>query len=175
VEDFIKRITKSLATWFRMLFLTYCSDHFFDQSEAALSDRVTFFSHSVTITGGCIFKKAEREFVLKDPSLNIWAGVREDSISYFNRCDPDLTGFQNLSGLGSQPTGHILSSQIACINHLYFVRQRKDIATAILQNVDNNVKSALLLEDGAADHRYVDYEVIGSVTRNFWLYFKKTN
>ncbi len=126
-------------------------------------------SHPVTFPGGSLFRNSEREFVLSNSALNIWAGVREDAIAYFNR--HEIPFWDSVKG---GPTGHILSSQIACINHLYFVRQRKDIATAILQNVDNNVKSALLLEDGAADHGYVDFEVIGSGTRNFWLYFKKT-
>lgn len=35
--------------------------------------------------GGGVFKKSEREFVLRQPALNIWAGVREDAIDYFNR------------------------------------------------------------------------------------------
>lgn len=67
--------------------------------------------------GGGVFKNKEREFVLKEQALNIWAGVREDAISYFNRYNIPFWGS------GNEPTGHILSSQIACINHLYFIRQ----------------------------------------------------
>ncbi len=106
--------------------------------------------------GGGIFRNAEREFVLCDPSLNIWLGVREDAIAYFKR--HDIPFWDSVKG---GPTGHILSSQIACINHLYFVRQRQDVATAILQNVDQNVKAALRLENGDGDSGYVDFEVIG--------------
>lgn len=53
-----------------------------DQRQKAVQLRDVIFKDP----GGGIFKKAEREFVLKDPSLNIWAGIREDAISYFNRC-----------------------------------------------------------------------------------------
>jgi hypothetical protein len=105
--------------------------------------------------GGGVFKRIEREFVLKDPALNIWAGVREDAIAYFNRNDIPFWD------RGNEPTGHLLSSQIACINHLYFVRQRQDIATAILQSVDNNIKFALRLENGISESGFVDFEVIG--------------
>lgn len=106
--------------------------------------------------GGGIFKKAEREFVLKDPALNIWSGVREDAIAFFKR-----NGIPFWDS-GDKPTGHLLSSQIACINHLYFVRQRQDIATAILQSVDSNIKTALRMDNGALGSGFVDFEVIGA-------------
>lgn len=65
-------------------------------------------------------------------------------------------------GQCKEPTGHLLSSQIACINHLFFARQRCDIATTILQSVDKNVKIALSLDNGVAGSGYVDFEVIGA-------------
>lgn len=105
--------------------------------------------------GGGQFKSLDREFVLKDPSLNLWAGIREDAIDYFKRNNIPFWDS------GNEPTGHLLSSQIACLNHLYFVRQRGDIATSILKGIDNNVKIALKMDNGA-DSGYVDFEVIGS-------------
>jgi len=105
--------------------------------------------------GGGQFKSLDREFVLKDPSLNLWAGIREDAIDYFKRNNIPFWDS------GNEPTGHLLSSQIACINHLFFVRQRGDIATSILKGVDNNVKIALKMDNGL-DSGYVDFEVIGS-------------
>lgn len=80
--------------------------------------------------GGGMFKNSEREFVLKQPALNIWTGVREDAINYFRANDIPFWDS------GDEPTGHLLSSQIACVNHLYFIRQRQDIATAILKGID---------------------------------------
>ncbi|MCC5907036.1 MAG: hypothetical protein JJU13_12550 [Balneolaceae bacterium] len=106
--------------------------------------------------GNGIFKKREREFVLNDAALNIWAGVRHDAIAYFNRHSIPFWVS------GNEPTGHLLSSQIACINHLYFVRQRQDTSTAILQGVDKNVKCALRMDNGVADSGFVDFEVIGA-------------
>jgi hypothetical protein len=105
--------------------------------------------------GGGLYKKRDRKFVLKDPALNLWAGVREDVIDYFKR---NKIPFWDK---GCEPTGHLLSSQIACLNHLYFIRQRKDIATEILKGIDENVKTALTLENGY-DSGYVDFEVIGT-------------
>ncbi len=105
--------------------------------------------------GGGQFKSLDREFVLKEPSLNLWAGIREDAIDYFKRNNIPFWDS------GNEPTGHLLSSQIACINHLFFVRQRGDIATTILKGIDNNVKIALKMDNGT-DSGYVDFEVIGS-------------
>ncbi|OEU80443.1 MAG: hypothetical protein BA865_04050 [Desulfobacterales bacterium S5133MH4] len=45
----------------------------------------------------------------------------------------------------NEPTGHLLSSQVACINHLYFARQRKDVATAILKSVDSSSLKSWIL------------------------------
>ena len=72
--------------------------------------------------GAGLFSKRERDFVLQNPTLNLWAGVRDDAIQYFeeNRISWWMGDNKN------EPTGHLLSSQVACINHLYFLQQRKD-------------------------------------------------
>ncbi|NLV45866.1 MAG: hypothetical protein GXY07_15360, partial [Candidatus Hydrogenedentes bacterium] len=94
----------------------------------------------------------ERDFVLKDPSLNLWAGIREDAKHYFSS-----NHIPWWKGLSEDPTGHMLSSQVACVNHLYYVRQRKDIATAILKFIDPTVEEALPVQTG-----YVEFEYIGT-------------
>jgi hypothetical protein len=90
-------------------------------------------------------------FVLKKPELNLWDGIREDAISYFSENSiPWWEATEN------GPTGHLLSSQVACVNHLFLLRQRQDLATAVLQNIDPAIVSAELLDDG-----YVEFEIIG--------------
>ena len=56
----------------------------------------------------------------------------------------------------TEPTDHLLSSQVACINHLYFVRQRKDAATAILKNICGKIDQAVRVDNG-----FVAFEAIG--------------
>ena len=102
--------------------------------------------------GAGVFFEKEREFVLQDPTLNLWAGIREDVIKYFER--NHIAWW--MGDEKNEPTGHLLSSQVACTNHLYFVRQRKDVATAILQNVSDKVVEADTIDDG-----YVEFEAIG--------------
>ena len=90
--------------------------------------------------------------MLSDATLNLWDGIREDAIAYFSRN-------QIAWWRGSEeqtPPGHLLSSQVACVNHLYFARQRADVATAILKSVDDSIDSAVVVDDG-----FVEFEVIG--------------
>jgi hypothetical protein len=90
-------------------------------------------------------------FVLKKPELNLWEGIREDAIFYF--AENNIPWWEATE---SGPTGHLLSSQVACVNHLFLLRQRQDLATAVLRNLDSNIISAECLDDG-----YVEFEVIG--------------
>jgi hypothetical protein len=90
-------------------------------------------------------------FVLKKPQLNLWEGIREDAISYFN--ENKIPWWE---GTDDGPTGHLVSSQVACVNHLFLLRQRKDLATTVLRQIDKDIISAERLDDG-----FVEFEVIG--------------
>ena len=74
-----------------------------------------------------------------------------DAKDYFARNE-----IQWWKGEDDQPTGHMLSSQIACVNHLYSLRQRQDLATAVLRGVDPEIVSAEIVDDG-----FVEFEFIG--------------
>lgn len=103
--------------------------------------------------GQGIFFDQERDFVLNDPTLNLWAGIRDDAIAYFDH--HKISWWKG--GSTNTPTGHLLSSQIACVNHLFPARQRVDVATAILQGLDSEIVTADRIDDG-----YVAFEFIGS-------------
>jgi len=102
--------------------------------------------------GTGLFYGKQRDFVLKDPSLNLWAGIRDDAKHYFS-----THHIPWWKGTGADPTGHLLSSQVACLNHLYFLRQRKDIATAVLKAIDPTIQEAIPVDTG-----YVEFEYIGT-------------
>lgn len=119
------------------------------QRQKLTSMREIFFKDP----GNGIFYGKEREFALSDPIINLWEGIRHDAVDYFKR---NNIGWWNGSG-DDLPTGHLLSSQIACVNHLYFIRQREDLATAVLKGIDPDVDHAVIVDDG-----YVEFEFIGS-------------
>jgi hypothetical protein len=102
-----------------------------------------------------IFAGKPRQFVLSEASANLWEGIRADALDYFFR--NNISWWQ---GTRAEPTGHLLSSQIACLNHLYLLRQRADLATALLQAIDPEVVGAARVDDG-----FVEFEFIGKSRR----------
>jgi hypothetical protein len=100
--------------------------------------------------GSGTFFGRPREFVLDDPGLNLWEGIRQDALAYF--ADNRISWWSQ----GDSPTDHLLSSQIACVNHLYLLRQRSELATAVLQSIDPEITEAVEVDTG-----YVEFEFIG--------------
>lgn len=112
--------------------------------------------------GRGLYSKIERDFVLSQPELNLMESIRTEAEKYFNDNNIPFWNIGEARPVGvNKPSGHMLSSQIACINHLFFLRQLQDIATAVLKGIDNNVKIALRLDNDKTDLGFVSFEVIG--------------
>jgi Restriction Endonuclease associating with ARP len=92
-----------------------------------------------------------REFVLSNPAANLWEGIRADAVDYFEE-----NKIPWWKGDERGPTGHMLSSQVACVNHLYLLRQRPDLARALLCGVDSDILDAEIVDTG-----YVEFEFVG--------------
>jgi hypothetical protein len=105
--------------------------------------------------GNGIFMGKPRYFVLSDTCLNLWKGIRSDVISYFK--ENNIVWWK---GKDKLPSGHILSSQIACLNHLFYIRNRHDLATSILQKINPDIISdeTFNVED---DKSYIEFEFVG--------------
>jgi hypothetical protein len=101
--------------------------------------------------GNGSYRGRRREFVLSDPVLNLWEGIRQEALHYFER--NNIGWWPDNSKL---PTGHLLSSQVSCVNHLYPIRQHIEAATRILQEIDHQITEACIVDDG-----YVEFEFIG--------------
>ncbi|MCU4177318.1 PGN_0703 family putative restriction endonuclease [Carboxylicivirga sp. N1Y90] len=98
---------------------------------------------------GGIYRGKERDFVLLNPLENLYSGIRHEAIEYFN--DNKIVWWPGCN----VPTGHLLSSQIACVNHLCFLRNNKEAALKVLQGLNPEFMEACAdFEDG-----YVGFEV----------------
>jgi hypothetical protein len=95
-------------------------------------------------------------FVLQNPSLNLWEEIRHDALVYFR--NNNIPWWMSVPEL---PTGHLLSSQIACVNHLFYLRKQKEFATKILQNIDSRIVSAEEIAYPDTDIGYVSFEIVG--------------
>jgi hypothetical protein len=100
--------------------------------------------------GNGMFFGKEREFVLSEPELNLWPGIRQDAKDYF--LNNNISWWSG----NEEPTGHLLSSQIACLNHLYPFRQRKECTDEILRNIPS-----LIIESHFVDSGFIEFEKTG--------------
>jgi len=102
--------------------------------------------------GNGIYQKRPRQFYLSDRKKNLWPGITEDAIAYFR--EHDIRWWNGTKD--KQPSGHMLSSQVACINHLFPLRQRQDMAIGFLKSLDKRFTAAVAYEGG-----YISFEVVG--------------
>lgn len=107
------------------------------------------------ISGGGRFMGKERPFVLKDGSRNLYAPIRDQAIKYFRDNNIGWWG-------GSKPSGHVLSSQIACVNHLFAVRNDAEAVLSILNNIRNEFTEVLSIASDAAP-AYIAFEVVSDI------------
>ena len=137
--------------------------------------------------GGGIFAGKARPFVLAQAENNLWEGIRKDAILYFNgfgkyapvpptqvkaplSVKENITkksmfwkpsGEKDIEGFVCQlPTAHTLSSQIACINHLFPMIDDKEAATCFLKGINEHVLEALPVQIHEIEN-FVEFEVVG--------------
>lgn len=96
-----------------------------------------------------------RAFVLEDGTKNLYGPIRTFAVKYF--MENGISWWK-----GSSPSGHILSSQIACLNHLFTIRTDKDAVLAMLNGVRNEFVDVLPLHCDVAPQGYVAFEAVSS-------------
>jgi hypothetical protein len=102
---------------------------------------------------GKIFRRQPRDFVLKENLKNLFAPIRSDVIEYFRKNRISWWG-------GSTPPGHVLSSQVSCLNHLFRIRNDKDAVLTILQNVSNDFKDVLPIHTDNFASAFIQFEAV---------------
>ena len=102
--------------------------------------------------GNGYFMGKPRHFVLKDGMNNLYEPIRNDVLRYFKDNDISWWG-------GDKPSGHTLSSQIACLNHLFAIMSDKEAVLAMLNGVRDEFKEVLSVQCDAAP-QYIGFEVV---------------
>lgn len=101
-----------------------------------------------------MYRGKPRPFVLKDGMNNLYAPIRNEVVKYFRENGISWWG-------GYRPTGHTLSSQVACLNHLFAIRNDKDVVLALLNGVMDEFEEVLpILCD--KNPTYIAFEVVSS-------------
>ncbi len=109
--------------------------------------------------GGGSYKDTSRKFVLNEgqTKYNLYSSIRE--CEYFKQNNINWWDGKDF------PTGHTLSSQIACLNHLMPIMSDKDAVREIVHNIDNRLTEVLPIENSESESEpdaiYIAFEVVG--------------
>ena len=99
------------------------------------------------------FMGKERNFVLLNGNYNLFKSIREEAKNYFKENDISWWG-------GQKPTPHTLSSQIACLNHLYPIRNDKNEVLKIAQIICEDIIDILKIETDKFLPAYISFEAV---------------
>lgn len=105
------------------------------------------------VSGGGKFMGKLREFVLTKSEHNLYCPIREDVIQYFRENKISWWG-------GSKPTGHTLSSQISCLNHLFAIRKDEQAVLTLLNHLTDGQFVRVLPIITDADNAYIQFESV---------------
>ena len=103
--------------------------------------------------GNGYFMGKARPFVLRDGMNNLYEPIRNDVLEYFTENNISWWG-------GGKPSAHTLSSQIACLNHLFAIRSDKEAVLAMLNGVRDEFANVLEVECDFQPHQYIGFEVV---------------
>ena len=104
-------------------------------------------------TAGKVFLRAKRDFVLMDGERNIFKPVRKEVVEYFSGNNISWWG-------GARPTGHVLSSQIACINHLFYIRNDKEAVMQMINNLSPDFTGVLEIPTDRYYPAFIQFEAV---------------
>ena len=60
-------------------------------------------------------------------------------------------------------TNHTLSSQVACLNHLFPIRNDKSAALSILSNIDPDIINVLIIDSDRFSPTYIQFESVSDI------------
>jgi hypothetical protein len=103
--------------------------------------------------GGRAFVGAPRPFVLIEQDRNLFSAIRNNAHSYFASNRISWWG-------GTRVTGHTLSSQVACVNHMFAWRDDEAAATAVLRAISTEFVRALPIASDVGVAGFVQFEAV---------------
>jgi len=102
---------------------------------------------------GAKFMGKTRDFVLSDNEKNLFQPICKEAITYFANNHISWWG-------GKKPTGHVLSSQIACVNHLFLIRNDKQAVLSLLKSISNHFVDILPINTDKYCSAYIQFESV---------------
>jgi hypothetical protein len=103
-------------------------------------------------------KGKEYDEILLDGTNNIFKPVQQAVLEYFHKNDISFWHVPNEPV--DKPTGHILSSQVSCINHLFPIRQDKEAVLKIAKTVCADFTDVLPITTDKYEDGYIQFEAV---------------
>ena len=100
-----------------------------------------------------MFMGKKRNFVLQDGMNNLYPSIKDDCVKYFKE---NMISWWS----GNSPSGHVLSSQIACLNHLFLIRHDKDAVLSMINGIRDCFIDVLPIPADKGDNNYIAFEVV---------------
>lgn len=101
------------------------------------------------------FRKKGYPHILKDGKKNLYHNIQEDVCKYFNE--------NKIQWWGGCITGNLLSSQIACLNHLFSIRNDKGLVLKLLQGINPDFVDVFKNPNDKYSQQYISFEVVSNL------------
>lgn len=102
--------------------------------------------------GRGVFRGNKYPFVLNDNNNNLYKKYGKSICSYFD--------INKIAWWGGKLTNHTLSSQVACLNHLYPIRDDKNTVLSLIQNIYPDIIDVLKITTDGNMSEYIQFEAI---------------
>lgn len=103
-------------------------------------------------TGGGVFKGKSYSFILQDGNNNLFEQSRNAICNYFIK--------NNIAWWNGKLTNHTLSSQVACLNHLFPIREDKKAVLSLVKNIYPEITDVLLVATDRHMPAYIQFEAV---------------
>lgn len=103
--------------------------------------------------GNGLFRGKIYPFVLQDGMNTLYAPIRQDALDYFSNNNIAWWG-------GHSPTNHALSSQVACVNHLFPIRENKDAVLKITKALLPDIVDVFVIPSDPYKPAYIQFESV---------------
>lgn len=105
--------------------------------------------------GNGVFRNKNYPFILENNLNNLYEPIRNDVLDYFKN--------NNIAWWGGKLTNHPLSSQVACLNHLFPIRNDKDAVLSIVKQVLPEIVDVLPITTDKHLPAYIQFESVSDV------------
>jgi hypothetical protein len=105
-------------------------------------------------------KDHPKKEILLDGRNNIYESVRSDVVDYFLKNEIDFWHTPKAKEPRNNPTGHILSSQVCCINYLFSLRQDQKAVLSIAKIVCPDFTDVLPIITDKYSPGYIQFEAV---------------